>query len=436
MMPDFRFRIPAFIIETSSMAWRIDESVVRGEIDSRVRGRVTGRIWFIGRDEPVVLDLEGNPHRELAGHVLRFSHENPKPGKLDGFFSDQRGVVGDMTASRKVKVPEIPIEEVMRLAKAGQPWPWHWANSLYLEWFSERNGRVVIESSDYHIEISNEASWMMGEAEELAQREQNARALTGFMERLCQVAAADSDDGDFDEDAPQSRAEAEADAEAAYMDRLMDRIQNRIEREGLDEGLDYERIHDEERERLRREMGFPPDPEPTPEQEEERARWIEEMNAAADEALREMEAEIWKDHREPKQPKLLERASELGIRLHHQIDEWLPENISYEHPLMEIVDGVRIASAKIAGAIGCDENEREWPPDRLFAGDSLVRLKKARAALRDALRGIDSADEENLVTPEWRATARNEINAILAEVQRLIAELREVLADDEEDANS
>ena len=31
------------------MAWRIEEAVVRGEIDSRGRGRVTGRIWFAGR---------------------------------------------------------------------------------------------------------------------------------------------------------------------------------------------------------------------------------------------------------------------------------------------------------------------------------------------------------------------------------------------------
>jgi hypothetical protein len=28
------------------------------------------------------------------------------------------------------------------------------ANSLYLEWFSEANGRVVIESADYELNIS------------------------------------------------------------------------------------------------------------------------------------------------------------------------------------------------------------------------------------------------------------------------------------------
>ena len=100
------------------MAWRIDESVVRGEIDNRVKGQVTGRIWFVGLDEPMELKLKGNPWRDLAGHMLTFTQANPKPGKLEGLAKLQLGMMGDMTASRKVKVPEIPIEEVMRLAKA------------------------------------------------------------------------------------------------------------------------------------------------------------------------------------------------------------------------------------------------------------------------------------------------------------------------------
>ncbi|NJK92999.1 MAG: hypothetical protein HC904_14970 [Blastochloris sp.] len=59
------------------MAWRIEEQVVNGEIDNTVRGRVTGRIWLVGQLEPLILDLEGNPWRDLAGTRLRFS--NPKP---------------------------------------------------------------------------------------------------------------------------------------------------------------------------------------------------------------------------------------------------------------------------------------------------------------------------------------------------------------------
>jgi hypothetical protein len=129
---------------------------------------------------------------------------------------------------------------------------------------------------------------------------------------------------------------------------------------------------------------------------------------------------------------LVERASELGIRLHKQVDDLLPANPPREHPLIEIVSGMHLASAKLAGALGSEEDEEDWPPDPLFAGDTLVRLKKARAALQDALRGLDSADEENLGTSEWRDGARRGIDAILSEVQRLIREVREVLADGDE----
>lgn len=423
------------MLHTLGMAWRIDESVVRGEIDNRINGRVTGRIWFVGIDEPVELDLKGNPWRDLAGHVLTFTHANPKPGKLDGLAKVQHGVVGDMTASRKVKVPEIPIEEVMRLAKAGQPWPWHWANSVYLEWFSERNGRVVVESADYQIEISAEAAWVMDEVMEREQCNENAMALTNFMDHLCKTVAgkdlADEEDLE-DDDEPQSRAEAQADADAAYMEKLLDRVEFRMEREGWDHMENYDVIYEEERERLRREMGIPPDPEPTPEQVEENARWIAEMNAASEEAAREMESEKWKGPQERKRPELVERASALGIRLHKKVDNLLPADPPREHPLIEIVSGIRIASAKLAGALGCEEDEEDWPPDPLFAGDKLVRLKKARTALRDALLGLDSADEENLGTSEWRGSTRREIDAILSEVQHLIREVREVLADDDE----
>ena len=139
------------------MAWRIEETLIRGEVDNRVHGRVTGRLWFTGRDKPVVLELEGNAWRDVAGHVLRFTNPAPKParaGEWDHFPAVQRGVVGDITASRKVKVPDCSMDEVMEFSKAKKPFPWHWGNSLYLEWHSETNGRVLIESAANCIEVA------------------------------------------------------------------------------------------------------------------------------------------------------------------------------------------------------------------------------------------------------------------------------------------
>ncbi len=49
------------------MAWRIDENVNRGEIDNRVKGIVSGKLWLAGYDKPVTLDLVGNACPDLAG---------------------------------------------------------------------------------------------------------------------------------------------------------------------------------------------------------------------------------------------------------------------------------------------------------------------------------------------------------------------------------
>ena len=59
------------------MAWRIHEHILRGELDNRTRGRVVGKVWLAGVAEPLVLELAGDCHPDLAGCVLTF--ENPAP---------------------------------------------------------------------------------------------------------------------------------------------------------------------------------------------------------------------------------------------------------------------------------------------------------------------------------------------------------------------
>lgn len=187
------------------MAWRIDETVIRGEIDNRVRGRVTGRIWFVGRAEPVELELKGDCWRDLAGRKLEFANPRPRPGELTGFAPRQAGVVGDITASRKVKVPEIPLEQIGEYYAAKKPWPWHWGNSLYLEWFSRRNGRVVIETAEFDLRIVGESAWEMTPAEEIGQRQANGMAITEFMGRLAEAIEGEK----FTEDRGENESEEE-----------------------------------------------------------------------------------------------------------------------------------------------------------------------------------------------------------------------------------
>lgn len=111
----------------------------------------------------------------------------------------------------------------------------------------------------------------------------------------------------------------------------------------------------------------------------------------------------------------------------------MPEDATNEHPLREIAWGVQLAAVKIGGALGHDDDE-PWPPEAMFAGDPLVRLKKSRDSLRDALLAMDSTDAENLAPAPWRIATRREIAEILGEVQKLIQELRDVLKKGEEEA--
>lgn len=154
------------------MAWRLHEHVLRGEIDNRTRGRVAGRIWLAGVEEPLVLQLLGDCHTDLAGCLLRF--ENPKPVAMTTKppALQQRGTAGDITAARKVRVFDIPFEEAYATIKAGGTPAEHMANALYLEWHADLSGRVVIESTWYQLEVS-EPAWRFT-AEELAEREHRA----------------------------------------------------------------------------------------------------------------------------------------------------------------------------------------------------------------------------------------------------------------------
>jgi hypothetical protein len=67
----------------------------------------------------------------------------------------------------------------------------------------------------------------------------------------------------------------------------------------------------------------------------------------------------------------------------------------------------------------------------LIACDTLVRLKKPADTSATPSPASTAADEDQLATPAWRADTRREIAEILGKVQHLIAEVRQVLKEDE-----
>jgi len=405
------------------MAWRIADNVVSGEIDNRTKGRVTGFLEPADQSGRIVLDLEGNAHPDLAGSLIRFRNPRAKASPLADFNREQTGVAGDITASHRVKDLLVSVNAFLAMDEDEREKSYRWANCLYVEWYSRSNGRVVMEGVAFEVEWIEGPLWRITEEELREQGERSQEAVAGFFEDVATAMGAEElieADDDSEEVPP---AEAAMDEEAARMDLLNDRIERRLRKEGGDE---WERIYEEESARLRRERGEPEPRPPTPEEEAAREEWIEEMNAAAEEALEESAAEGWKRERTPDHPLVVE-CREFALELRRENPP--PEGASEEHPLWEIANGVLFASGKLAGALNGCMAEKEWPPDELSAPSTLLFLKKARRYLRDALRGLDSADEEELATPGWRADTRARITRLLIATQQHILEARQALSD-------
>jgi hypothetical protein len=165
------------------VAHRIDEVLVRGEIDNSVEGKTTGWLWLLGRAEPITLDLIGDCWRDLAGARLKFRNRDPKPGRSADLEKIQKGVVGDMTASRKVRVPDCSADEFAARSAAGEDVPMVWKNTLYIEWFSDADGRVVIETTDFDVGLSD-PEWGMDADAENAQKLANMQAMRDFLDKM------------------------------------------------------------------------------------------------------------------------------------------------------------------------------------------------------------------------------------------------------------
>ncbi|HTO05355.1 MAG TPA: hypothetical protein VL069_16725 [Opitutus sp.] len=279
----------------------------------------------------------------------------------------------------------------------------------------------MIESASFQLTISPEATWDMTPAEEEAQRKANAAGLGAFMETASEALAETQEEASY-----RPQTEAEAEKLQAESDRLTDRVMARMQREGA--AADYAKILAEEIERARRERG---EPDLTPEQEAERDRRIDEMNAAAAEALESEKTDSWKRDGESahnqasafgqKHP-LSARAMAFSLRILHEIEErgWENNDSSHEHPITVLMDGITSAGAKLAGALDGDN----WPPSVNFCAGVIVRLKKAAGYLEDAKLAAESCRDEALVDATWLAEVARELEAIAAETDALITELR------------
>ena len=152
------------------MAWRPTEHLIEGELDNTNPGKVTGWMRFVGMKQKVVFDLLGNFHRDIRGAKIRFSgngcEQNVRAANGMAHFSAcQTGEAGDITA--------------------GLP-PADYTNYPYIEWYSEENGRVVIELSPDQVKVIGRPIPAC-ESDPIS-REEQARKMAGFLVGLSQAA--------------------------------------------------------------------------------------------------------------------------------------------------------------------------------------------------------------------------------------------------------
>ena len=397
------------------MAFRIHDSVVRGEIDNRAKGVVRGRIWLEGRGEPVTLELAGNAWPDLAGCLLTFTNPQKRIAHphLDSLDSTQRGSIGDLTASRKVRVFDLPLEEALAMIRRKEKPPEHMANCLYLEWYSEANGRVVIESADYELTISP-PEWRMTREEEEQRARQAAAGMDDFMKKLTE-AVEQQERGQKDLEEPWDEHDYEKFLKES--DARTDKYMELLDKYGTSE---------EAEEKIAKEMGWLR--ELTEEEAEEERRRIEEMNAACEAALNEPPSEP-DPHREgidwirtedgDLSHPLQHRCSESASRFWRLADELGLDKFA-DKDLEQFIFEFQTTGAKLAGALdGIARGEGFGEP-----AFTVACLKRALDHLHKAQAGLEAVAPRKILPETVITEARKEMFEIREGILRLMDEFR------------
>lgn len=398
------------------MAFRIHDSVVRGEVDNRVKGIVRGKIWVEGCTEPVVLELKGNAWPDLAGCLLTFTNplERVAPPHLESLLPLQKGVAGDLTASRKVRVFDVPLEEALEMIRRKEKPPEHMANSLYLEWFSEANGRVVVESADYQLEISA-PEWRMTPEEDRQRAVDAAAGMDDFMRKLTEAIEEHQRD---QKDPREEWDEHDYEKLMKESDARTDKYLELLEKYGDSE---------EAEELIAKEMGWFDEDETDVEADDERLS-VEEMNeiceAAANEPLPEPEPHRegidWirtedGDLRHPLQHRCFESAMKYW-----QVAEVHGLERLADKDLDQFVFEFQTTGAKLAGALNGIARGQGFSDDAF----TVACLKRALDHLHKTQAGLEGVAGKKLLPESLVVAARKELFEIREGILNLMDEFR------------
>ena len=425
------------------MAFRLDQAIVRGELDNTEQGHLRGRIWLEGREQPLTLDLEGDAWRDVAGARITFTNPEPRRQKNQGDLKPvQHGIVGDITVSKKVKQITASDEEWQRCMEDGKQPTFEWRNSLYIEWFSEENGRVVIESADFELQIT-EFTWQMDEAEEQAQQFANLNAMRNWLATIIQRPEKKDDDDDdedgFEEDEDLPVSEAEWEESLKLSDRLTDAHMEAMDKYADDDDdetkvafvMGWDHMLDmmaqaQENSGTPKNAGDNPlmedfedddDPEDAGEEWKEDAEDATEDDAADDDAA-------FADYMEERRSHPLQKtAHKLVTRILRDLrDEDRDEGIESEEarntPLSRFISNTMSISGKLAGAL----STRRFA-EGSDAGYTLAILKRCLNWANEALSGLNDLLADSLW--EDRHTLFSEYKRELHVVRDGITDLRQ-----------
>jgi hypothetical protein len=414
------------------MAWRIHHSVKRGEIDNRQPGAVRGRLWLDGLPEPVLLELQGNACPDLAGCLLTF--ENPDetiPMRTEAALSPlQRGTIGDLTASRKVRVPDVPIEEFSALRQAGKPAPEHTANCLYLEWFSEANGRVVIESADYKLTLSAPV-WTLSPEQEQRRRQEAADAFSAFLDKVSETLAAaqhepppDKEWDEFDYEKFMRESDARTDK---YLE-LLDKYRDQPDREHIiAQEMGWAALDAETGAGDTHTPAAPPEGEGASDRDDDDWLDVDEINRMCAEAetnppqpdpategidwVREEDGGI-------SHPLSL-RAFDGSVALWHRCRE-LGLSKRDDPDLCDLISEFQVTGAKLAGAL----DSLAYGRDQTEGPFIVAYLKRALGHLHRAQAALEQVVPKNLLPERILGVTRKDLFDIREEILRLMEEFR------------
>jgi hypothetical protein len=410
------------------MPLRIQYHVLRGELDNRLRGRVRGKLWLHGRAEPVLLHLQGNACPDLAGCVLTFENTGETFAMRPeiSFGPTQRGRVGDLTASRKLRVPERYKGPSDMPPDPNEPKPGQMANALFLEWYDEINGRVLIEGHQFKLSISAPVWQMSQEQEEQRQREAQA-AFDHFIARLDAALQASKhqppEDKEWDE-FDYEKFMKECDARTDKCGELFDKYLDHPDREKIiAEAMGWTRrqAETEAEEQDAEEAALIGKTDTTP------ALGDEPFGGEAPDELEPLEPDPltegidWvRDEFGGTCHPLTQRALNASGTLWDQCEALGLDKLE-DDDLDKLVSEFQITGAKLAGAL-----------DGLAYGRSLsdgpfivAYLKRALSHLHDAQAALEKVVAKTLLPADLIAAHRTELFAIRDEIVRLMQEFRE-----------